>query len=90
MVTNPSFFKLQPTIQEHEELVWLAGNLKLEVTKYSRELYGPGGVAHPGGGDDDDDEDGGDEEDSKATPAINQGRGGTSDYLQFKTYMHKT
>ena len=22
-VTNPFFFKLQPTIQEHEELVWL-------------------------------------------------------------------
>ena len=59
------------------------------MTNYSRELYGPRGVAHPGGGDDDD-EDGGDEEDSKATPAINQGRGGTIDYLQFKTYRHTT
>ena len=35
-VSNPSFYELQPTIQEHEELVWLAGNLKLEVTNYSR------------------------------------------------------
>ena len=35
-------------------MVWLAGNLKLEVTNYSRELYGSGGVVHPGGGDDDD------------------------------------
>ena len=46
-------------------MVWLAGNLKLEVTKYSRELYGPGGVAHPGGGDDDGG--GGEEEDLEAT-----------------------
>ena len=38
LVTNPSFFELQPTIQEHEELVWLVGNLKLEVTNYSRDL----------------------------------------------------
>ena len=58
--TNPSFFELQPTIQEHKELVWLAGNLKLEVTNYSRYLYGPRGVAHPGSGD---------EEDSEATPS---------------------
>ncbi|KAL0015416.1 hypothetical protein SO802_002485 [Lithocarpus litseifolius] len=55
-----------PIIQEHEELVWLARNLKLEVTNYSRELYGSGGVAHPGSGDDDDD-DRGDKEDSKMT-----------------------
>ena len=41
-------------------------NLKLEVTNYSRSLYGLGGVAHPGGGDNDD---GGDKEDSKATPS---------------------
>ena len=61
-ITNLSFFKLQPTIQEHEELVWLVGNLKLEVTNYSRELYGPGGVAYPDGGDDD-----GKEEDMEAT-----------------------
>ena len=46
--TNLSIFKLQPIIQEHEELVWLAGNLKLEVTNYSRDLYGLGGVAHLG------------------------------------------
>ena len=61
-VTNPSIFKLQPTIQEHEELVWLAGNLKLEVTNYSKDLYGLGGVAHPSGGD------GGEKEDPKETP----------------------
>ena len=66
-VTNPSFFELQCTIQEHEELVWLAGNLKLEVTNYSSELYGPRGVAHPSGGDDDDDD--GEEEGSEATPS---------------------
>ena len=48
--------------------MWLARNLKLEVTNYSRELYGPGGVAHLGGGDDDDD-DSGEEEDSEATPS---------------------
>ena len=33
-IINPPFFELQPTIEEHEELVWLAGNLKLEVTNY--------------------------------------------------------
>jgi len=27
-------------------LIWLAKSLKLEVTNYSRELYGPSGVAH--------------------------------------------
>ncbi|KAK9993578.1 hypothetical protein SO802_023281 [Lithocarpus litseifolius] len=66
----PSLFR--PTIQEYEELVWLVGNLKLEVTNYSRNLYGPRGAAYPGGGDDDDDDDGGgggDEEDSEATPS---------------------
>ena len=67
-VTNPSFFELQPTLQEHEELAWLAGNLKLKVTNYSRHLYDPEGAAHPGGGDDDDD-DGGDKEDLEATPS---------------------
>ena len=67
-VINPSFFKLQPTIQEHKELVWLAGNLKLDVTNYSRSLYGPRGAAYPGNGGDDDD-DGGDENDSEATPS---------------------
>lgn len=67
-VTNPSFFELQPTIQEHKELVWLAGNLKLEVTNYSRSLYGPRGATYPGSGGGDDDDDGsGDEEDSEVT-----------------------
>ena len=65
-VTNPSFFELQPTIQEHEELVWLAGNLMLKVTNYSKSLYNPGGDAHPSGGDDDD---GGEGEDLEATPS---------------------
>ena len=51
-------------------MVWLVGNLKLEVTNYSRELYSPEGVAHLGGGDDDDDDNGdGEEEDSEATPS---------------------
>ena len=45
-------------------MVWLAGNLKLEVTNYSRSLYDSGGAAHTGGGDYD-----GDKEDSKATPS---------------------
>ena len=46
----------------------MARNLKLEVTNYSRSLYGPGGAAYPSsGGDDDDDDDYGDEEDSEAT-----------------------
>jgi len=44
-------------MEEHKELIWLAKNLKLEMTKYSRKIYGPGGFAHPG--DDDDDDDGG-------------------------------
>ena len=44
---------------EHEELVLLPRNLKLEVIEYSRQIYGPGGYAQ-GPGDDDDD-------DSKAT-----------------------
>ena len=46
--------------------MWPAGNLKLEVTNYSRDLYGPRGAAHPGGGNDDD---GGEEEDPEATPS---------------------
>ena len=41
-------------MQEHEELVWLAGNLELEVTEYSRQLYGGEDI-----GDDDDDDSGG-------------------------------
>ena len=47
-------------------MVWLAGNLKLEMTNYSRELYGLGGVADPSSGDNDD---GGGEEDSEVTPS---------------------
>ena len=43
----------------------MAGDLKLEVTKYSRSLYGPRELAYPGSGDDDDDC--GDEEDLEAT-----------------------
>jgi len=50
-------------------LVWLTANLKLEVTNYSRELYGPSRVAHLGGGGDDDDGGGGKEKDLKATPS---------------------
>ena len=46
--------------------MWLARNLKLEMTNYLRELYSPGGVAYLGGGDDDDDDD---EKDSEATPS---------------------
>ena len=65
-------FKFQPTIQEHEELVWLARNHKLEVTQYSKDLYGHRGLAYLGDDDDDDDEDddgdGDGKEDSKATP----------------------
>ena len=48
-------------------MVWLAGNLKLEVANYLRNLYSLGKAAYPGNGGDDDD-DGGDEEDSEATP----------------------
>ena len=50
-------------------MVWLAGNLKLEVTNYSRKLCSLGGVAHLSSGDDDDDDDDddGEEEDSEAT-----------------------
>ncbi|KAL0008509.1 hypothetical protein SO802_010011 [Lithocarpus litseifolius] len=72
-LTNPSSFQLQPTIQEHKELVWLAVNLKLEVTYYLRELYGLGGVAHLSRGDDDDGGGGGgggggEEEDLEVAP----------------------
>ena len=46
--------------------MWLAGNLKLEVTNYSRELYGLRGMDNPGSGGDDDS---GEEEDSEVTPS---------------------
>ena len=55
------------TLQEHEEFVWLAGNLKLDVTNYSRSLYGPRRAAYPGNGGDNDDGGGSDEEDLEAT-----------------------
>ena len=54
--SNATFPSIQPTLKEHKELVWLAGNLKLEVIGYSKLLYGPndnGGVDY----DDDDDDD---------------------------------
>ena len=69
-VTNPSIFKLLPTNQEYEKLVWLVGNLKLEVTNCSRDFYGPRGAVHLGGSDDDDD--GGKEEDPEVTPSYQQ------------------
>jgi len=34
--SNNLILKIQPTILEHEELVWLVGNLKLELTEYSQ------------------------------------------------------
>ena len=48
--------KIQPTVHEHEEPVLLAGNLKLELTKYSQQLYGGKDDEE----DDDDVDDGGD------------------------------
>ena len=45
----------------------MAGNLKLEVTNYSRNLYGPRGVAHLGSGGGDDNDDGGEKEDLEVT-----------------------
>ena len=65
--SNLFSFKFQPTIQEHEELVWLVGNLKLEVTQYLKDLYDPGGLAYLSN-DDNDVSDGDGGEDSKATP----------------------
>ena len=48
-------------------MVWLAGNLKLEVTQYLKDLYDLGGLAYPDNDDDDDDDGGG--EDSEVTPS---------------------
>ena len=60
LVLTLSSFQIQPTVQEQEKLVWLTRNVKLEVTKYSRQIYGPRGFTYSGGGDnDDDDGDGG-------------------------------
>ena len=44
-------------MEEYEELICLARNLKLKVTEYSRQINSPGGFAHLG-----DDDDGGDPE----------------------------
>ncbi|KAK9996839.1 hypothetical protein SO802_021525 [Lithocarpus litseifolius] len=54
-------------LSKSKKLVWLAGNLKLEVTQYSKDLYGLEGLAYPGN-DDDDDGDGDSGEDSEASP----------------------
>ena len=40
--SNNLSFKIQPTIQEYKKLVLLVGNLKLELTEYSRQLYESG------------------------------------------------
>ena len=50
-------------------MVWLAGDLKLKETQYSKDLYSLGELAYPGNNDDDDDDDGDGGEDSKATPS---------------------
>ena len=90
-VTNPSFFELQSTIQEHEKLVWLAGNLKLGVTNYSRSLYGPRKAAYPGSGGGDDDDDGsGDEEESEATLSYQPRKRQHHQLPAVKTYSHTT
>ena len=57
LVLKLSSFQIQPTVAEHEELIWLVGNLKLEVTRYSRQIYGPSGYAYLDDDDDDDDND---------------------------------
>ena len=70
-------------------MVWLTGNLKLEVTQYSKDLFGPRGLAYPGNDDDDSDSDGG--EDSEATPSHRQGRGIFGDpYRQTRSMWKKS
>ena len=54
LVPTLSSSQFQPIVEVHEEFVWLVGNLKLEVTKYSRQIYGPRGFAHLGDDDDND------------------------------------
>ena len=49
---NIIYFQIQPTVAKHKELVWLNGNLKLEVTKYSKQIYRPSGYAQPNDDDD--------------------------------------
>ena len=51
--SNNLIFKIQPTILDLKELVWLTGNLKLEMIEYSRQLYG-------GKDGEEEDDDGGD------------------------------
>ena len=62
-------FKIQAIVQE---LVWLARNLKLELTEYSLQLYSGEDA------DGDNDDDGGKGSESRLQ-AISQGRGTTSD-----------
>ena len=47
LVFTLTSFQIQPIVAKHKDLVWLARNLKLEVTKYSRQIYGLGGYVHP-------------------------------------------
>jgi len=53
--SNNLSFKIQVTVQEHEELILPAGNLKLELTEYSWQLYS----GRDNENDDDDDGDDG-------------------------------
>ena len=39
---NNLSLKIQPIVQEHKDLILLATNVKLELTEYSRQLYGGG------------------------------------------------
>ena len=79
-------------------MVWLVRNLKLEVTRYLKDLYGPRGQAYPSdddddddANDDDDDGDGDGGEDSKATLVTDQGRGTSGDpYRQTYIHIHTT
>ena len=57
----------------HEDLVWLARNLKLEVTEYSKLLYSPKG---DGGGGNDDDDGGG-----SGGGGAGSGAGGGSEFI---------
>ena len=70
----------------------MARNLKLEVTNYSRSLYGLRRASYPssGGGDDDDDDDDdyGDEEDSEATLSYQPRK--RQQLLAIKTHRNTT
>ena len=72
LVLTLSSLQIQPTIAEHEELVWLVRNLKLEVTRYSRQIYGPGGYTYPNDDDDDDDDADDDDDDDDDDPEATQ------------------